>query len=179
LVDAYVSLAPSFPGLRLLIAPRHLERLEEIEELIRRRNLSFVTRTGRRHDSEQREIPPVLILDTTGELARTYALAEIAFIGKSLTATGGQNPLEPAGLGVPVCFGPRMENFRSIAPLLVDGGGARVVERTEDVEPTLRELLGNPNLIREMGKKAQGIVEKGSGAAIRTATALVPLIQPE
>lgn len=176
LLDAYGSLHRSFAGLRLMIAPRHIERLPEVEALIRERDYSFLTRTGRRHTSDRKDIPCILLLDTTGELARTYALAEIAFVGKSLMATGGQNPLEPAAQGVAVCFGPHMENFRSIAPSLVEGGAACRVKEVEDLEPTLRALLDDPKRTAAMRARAREIVEVGAGAAARTAEHLVALL---
>jgi len=178
LLDAHLSLAPSVPGLRLLLAPRHPERLGEVEGLIRDRGLSYRTRRGREHRGARQGLPPVLVLDTVGELARMYAVAEAAFVGKSLKGPGGQNPLEPAAQGAAVCFGPHMENFREIAPLLVREGGARVVERGEEVAAVLRELLEHPEAAKSMGERARRIVEANRGAASRTAERLLACLDP-
>jgi len=169
LLDAFGSLLASHPDLRVLLAPRHLERLEEVLALIRERNLPFATRTGRREGNSGNASPPVLVLDTIGELARTYAIAEIAFVGKSLTEIGGQNPLEPAGQGVAVLFGPNMQNFRDIAPGLVNARGAVQIERAEDLGAALESLLSNSGKAREMGRHAREFVEANAGVAARTA----------
>ena len=109
-------LRPEFPALVLVIAPRHVERMNEIVAGLEKLGL----RVGLR--SRVQEVatvePDCLLLDTTGELRDWYGVATVVFIGKSLTATGGQNPVEPILAGKPVVFGPHMENFASLAQSL-------------------------------------------------------------
>jgi len=176
LVDAYESLRASFPDLRLLLAPRHIERMDEVVELLRSRDLPFSSRTGNLDGTTGEDIPDVLLLDTTGELARTYAIAEIAFVGKSLTERGGQNPLEPAGQGVAVLFGPNMQNFRGIAPRMVDEEAALRVDRVEELGPALGKLLADPETVRLMGKRARDFVGENAGAAERTAERILSVM---
>jgi 3-deoxy-D-manno-octulosonic-acid transferase len=176
LLHAYESLRSTFPDLRLMLAPRHLERLEEVLDLISARGLPFATRTGNLENSTGKDVPDVLVLDTTGELARTYAIAEIAFVGKSLTERGGQNPLEPAWQGVAVLFGPNMQNFRGIAPLMIEEEAAMQIDRPEGLAPALGKLLADSETVRLMGKRAREFVEENAGAAERTAERILSVM---
>ena len=114
-LDAYQRLKPRFGRLGLLVAPRHPERADEVERLVRDRGLRAVRRTafGAAEDGEA-----VIILDTVGELAGLYGLADVVFVGGSLVPTGGHNMLEPAQRRKPVLFGPHTSNFRESAELL-------------------------------------------------------------
>src|SRR5205823_749911 len=113
LATIFLRLRQQFPSLRLFIAPRHVERLREIRAHLAalpiRVNLASEVWVNRASDAD------CIVLDTTGELQRWYAIATIVFIGKSLTAHGGQNPVEPIMAGKPVVFGPHMENFGTLA----------------------------------------------------------------
>ncbi len=126
------------PELALLLAPRHPERVGEVEALIRERGLAAVRRSGLPADAAP---GAVVILDTVGELAALYALAEVVFVGGSLVPIGGHNVLEPAMRGKPVLVGPHMSNFREGAELLQRSGGGLVVKDGPELERELARLL--------------------------------------
>ena len=115
--EVFGRLRPDHPDLVLVLAPRHPERVTEVERLLAGRGLAAVRRsqlpTARRGQ-------PVIILDTVGELARLYRLAEVVFVGGSLVPTGGHNMLEPALRAKPVLFGPYTSNFRDSAELMLE-----------------------------------------------------------
>jgi 3-deoxy-D-manno-octulosonic-acid transferase len=109
-----------------------------------------------------------------GDLLDAYAQADIAVIGGSFVPKGGQNPLEPAALNVPVVFGPSMENFHGIAEVLVLQGGARQVTLTQ-LGACLGELLEKADLRQDMGRRARQAVESRQGATEKTLSLLKEL----
>ena len=158
LFQAYGRLRVDLPDLQLLVAPRRIERRGEIRTTARAHGLNCRTRTG---DGAQQG--PVLILDTIGELAGCYAMAEVVFIGGSLVAAGGHNPLEPAAAGVPVLFGPHMEDFAEIAAALTACGGGRQVDSVDALTAALRGILADAALRRTMAAAAAACVRANSG----------------
>ena len=158
LFQAYGRLRVDLPDLQLLVAPRRIERRGEIRSTARAHGLNCRTRTG---DGAQQG--PVLILDTIGELAGCYAMAEVVFIGGSLVAAGGHNPLEPAAAGVPVLFGPHMEDFAEIAAALTACGGGRQVDSVDALTAALRGILADAALRRTMAAAAAACVRANSG----------------
>ena len=111
----------------------------------------------------------VLLVDTTGELTAFYEVASLVFIGKSLTAQGGQNPIEPAALGKPLIFGPFMQNFREVVKLLLDANGAvQVIDETE-LAREIDELMGDSDRCTKLGSAAKNVIEANKGATQRTA----------
>ncbi len=131
LVDTYLAILETDSKARLILCPRHPERLDDVESLIRARGLqlarlSTLPTTGPTTDEDTRRVRgAVILVDTVGELARLYALAELVFVGGSLTRRGGQNMMEPAGLGKAVVVGPNTWNFRDPVELLLNAGGCR------------------------------------------------------
>ena len=159
-----------FAGLRLLLAPRHLDRLPAVEAILRAQGLDFVRRTDLREDRWTGD-PPVLLLDTLGELASLYAGAAAAFVGGTLARVGGHNLLEPARAGVPVLYGPHVENVAAFADVLdSSGGGIRVADEA-DLAGRLEALLGDPELRARKGRAAQATVGSAGSveASLRTA----------
>lgn len=150
LLDGYQRLLASFTGLYLVIVPRDPLRAPEIAAMARERGLKPTLRS-----SAEPAAGELTIVDTIGELLALYSMASLAFVGGSLVAKGGHNPLEPASQGVPVLFGPHMEDFSEIATLLVDGGAARVVNDGEDLYQAIATLLTDSNLRASMGEKAR------------------------
>src|SRR6059036_1414701 len=140
LANIFLRLRQQFPSLRLFIAPRHVERLREIRAQLDALGLRVALASKPRMDGEANEADCVL-LDTTGELQRWYDIATVVFVGKSLTAHGGQNPVEPILAGKPVVFGPYMENFATLANTLVSKKGAIQVCDINSLEQALAELL--------------------------------------
>src|SRR5207237_1724050 len=109
-----------------------------------------------------------LLVNTTGELRYFYEHSTVIFIGKSLTAEGGQNPIEPGALGKAIVFGPNMQNFEAIAAAFVREGGAVQVKDAAELEAALAELLGNPRRRDELGHNALKVVHKNQGAIDRS-----------
>ena len=167
LVRVFLRLREQFPSLQLFIAPRHVERLQEIRAqfaaLRLRVALASETTTGSGVD------PDCLLLDTTGELQRWYEIATVVFIGKSLTAHGGQNPVEPILAGKPVVFGPHMENFAALAKTLVSNNGAIQVTDTDSLERFVAELLRDGEARRRLAQNAHAALREHQGATARTA----------
>ncbi|MGA1123751.1 MAG: 3-deoxy-D-manno-octulosonic acid transferase [Chthoniobacterales bacterium] len=153
------------PHARLLVAPRHVERLPEI--LARLDDGRF--RLARRTTPPSPPAPDVLLIDTTGELRDWYASADIVFIGKSLTGRGGQNPVEALMAGRPVVFGPHMENFAALAAELLASGGAVAVRNAGELGATLRELFDNPVKRDSIAARGAAALERHRGATSRTA----------
>ena len=110
-----------------------------------------------------------ILLDTTGELQRWYGIATIVFIGKSLTAQGGQNPVEPIMAGKPVVFGPHMENFATLAKALVLKKGAIQVGDVDSLEMTIAGLLRDSDARQRLLENARDVLSKHHGATARAA----------
>jgi len=116
-----------------------------------------------------------LLLDSTGELRNWYAVATVAFIGKSLIAHGGQNPVEPIMSGVPVIFGPNMENFAGLALSLIAHGGAVQIDSPSDLQRAIVDLLNDSRLRETLVANASAVLRQHAGAAARTAKLIVDL----
>lgn len=150
------------PDLAMVIAPRHPERSSEVEKA----GVEMGLRMMRRTRAEPEKPWDVLVLDTIGELAKFYALADLAFVGGSLIPHGGQNLLEPAYYGKPMCFGKHMENFAALADDFVSSGAARVVLGPEELEALF--LMKDERALEEMGRKAKDLLRSLQGATART-----------
>ena len=165
-VGVFNRLKEEVPATVLLLAPRHVTRLDEVCDTVRRAGLEFVLRSDKRRSDEIRQ---VIVLDTTGELARLYALGEIAFVGGSFEeGIGGHNGLEPAAVGVPVLFGPHMESFADIVERLRRHGGCIQVEDGEELYTACRELLHDREKREHMGRNAKEAVISGGGALAKS-----------
>jgi 3-deoxy-D-manno-octulosonic-acid transferase len=151
---AFVALRSRFATLRLLLAPRHLARLGEVEEVLRRHRVAFARRSALRGGHWPGE-PPVLLLDTLGELAGLYEGAVAAFVGGTLAPVGGHNVVEPARAGVAVLVGPHVGSVRALVERLRSSGGAVEVRDARELEQRLAELLADPVLARRMGEAAR------------------------
>jgi len=164
-LDAYTRLRRRYPDLVLLLAPRHPERVPEVERLAADRQLATVRRSEL---PASREGAPVIVLDTVGELAKIYSVASVVFVGGSLVPTGGHNMLEPALLRKPVLYGPHTTNFRESAELLLAAGGAVLVDEPERLEPRVAELLADPARRSRMGEAGLHAVIGRQGALKQT-----------
>src|SRR5438132_8694327 len=172
LADAFCRLRRNFPSLFLVIAPRHVERATEIEQQLRHLGLRLLRRSA-----PTKSLPfDGVLLDTTGELRDWYSIATVVFIGKSLTARGGQNPVEPIIAGKPVIFGPHMENFARLAEELVENGGAARVETVEGLIEETRRLLNDSAVRMELVGAAVRVIQPHRGATARTAALIDQII---
>ena len=176
LVRVFLRLREQFPSLRLFIAPRHVERLQEIRAHLGAMPLR-VTLASEALTSDAVDADCVL-LDTTGELQRWYGIATVVFVGKSLAAHGGQNPVEPILAGKPVVFGPHMENFATLAKTLVSNNAAIQVNDTDSLERTVSELLRDSESRQRLVKNAHAALREHEGATTRAAT-LIHELQPK
>lgn len=172
LLEVYLRLRQDHPPLRLVIAPRYIDRAQRVLQLAEQRGLHAGLRS-----KGNPEGAPVVVLDTIGELARAYRLATLVFVGGSFTTRGGQNILEPAAQGRPVLFGPHMENFKDSVQVLVGRGGIQVKD-PEHLRQIVAELLDKPETLRALGELAQGAVHQVSGASDRNVERMEALLAP-
>ena len=154
------------PDLFLVLVPRHFERASAVLENLKPLNLRIRRRTAMNAGAGK---PDVLLVDTTGELKAFYEVATLVFVGKSLTAQGGQNPIEPAALGRPMVFGPFMQNFKPVVQSLLEAEAAIQVKDETELARQVSVLLGNPEQLAALGTAARVVVEGNKGATQRTA----------
>jgi 3-deoxy-D-manno-octulosonic-acid transferase len=159
------------PQLKLIVAPRAPERFDEVAQLlpeaVRRSTLS----------TPLAQCPPMILLDTLGELAAVYGLAEIAFVGGSMDGRrGGQSMIEPAAFGAAVVFGPHVWNFRHTASSLLELGAAYQVRDTAELTETLGRLLSDEAERKGAGTAARAFVLAQQGATQRTLEAMAPWV---
>jgi 3-deoxy-D-manno-octulosonic-acid transferase len=169
LLDVFAKVRGDAPDLRLVLAPRYIERAARVLGLARERNLPARLR------SEPGGNEAVIVLDSIGELVRAYQLATVVFVGGSFTDRGGQNILEPAACGKPVLFGPRMENFQDSVQVLVGRGGLEVKDPAALLR-LLRDLLARPDEMRTLGQLAREAVSAVRGASARDARLIARLL---
>lgn len=158
-----------------IIVPRHPHRVEAIEAMLAEKGLKVAKRSsGAPIDADT----DVFLGDTIGEMGLYLQLANIGFIGNSMTTQGGHNPMEPAMMGVAVLTGHNVQNFRDAFQRLIKNGGARVVKDRNMLAGAVNFLLTNPDSIHAMAEAGARAVKDMSGALDRTITALEPFIQP-
>ena len=171
--EIFLRLRVDFPAFTLIVAPRHVERAAEIRARLQRLGLNVCLRS---HAGEPCASPPdCLLLDTTGELQHWYAVATIVFVGKSLTARGGQNPVEPILAGKPVLFGPHMENFSALAQALVANKAAVQVRDPNSLQQQIAWLLRDREAAFRLIANAQAVLARHTGATARTAALVLKL----
>jgi 3-deoxy-D-manno-octulosonic-acid transferase len=161
-----------FPNLFLILAPRHVERSAAIRKQLEQVGLKVALRS---ETSVGGEPIDCLLIDSTGELKNWYPVASVIFVGKSLTARGGQNPAEAIVAGKPVVFGPHMENFAAFADALVERRGAIQVQSAPQLQNAIVDLLDDPELSATLVRNGRGVLAEHRGAAARTAQLLVDL----
>ena len=164
ILNAHQQLREKHPDLILILAPRRIERINEVVALLQKKNLSF----ARRSSLEISE--PVILLDTMGELAKVYSLGQMAFIGKSLIEPGGGHSLiEPLSHGVAVLHGPHIENIGHVADEAHTNGLAFTVHNAEEIVKTVHSLLRHKERRMELAEKAKKLIEDQQGASEKMA----------
>jgi len=178
LVALYKELKKKDPNLLLILAPRHLERLEEVERILRKESLSWLRRTALSLDTSQsdRVQPEVILLDTMGELLGIYSLGTLIFVGGSLVPIGGHNPLEPLFFRKCVLFGPHMFNFLEISSRLIETGGAIQVVGRNDLFSQLKHLFSDEGARKEVGEKGYQFLQRHQGATERMMEEIRPFL---
>ncbi len=175
---AYREARKAHPELRLVIVPRHQERFEKVAALILERGERLVRRSRPGVVEGQGTAPPVVLVDTLGELSAVWGLAEIAFVGGSLyPGRGGQNMMEPAAYGAAVMFGPHTGNFKEAVEGLLTRGGARRVQGVDDLARALLADLDDPDAATARGAAGRDFVLAQNGASTRTLAELDRLVQ--
>lgn len=174
LAQCFKRLKQSFPELFLVLVPRHFERGREVGRVLEKCGVRFAYRS---------EVVPsykpstgsidCLLVNSTGELKYFYERASVIFVGKSLTAQGGQNPIEPGALGKAMVFGPNMQNFAAIAQAFVKNNAAVQVQNPAELEPALAALLANEKRRQELGQNALKVVTENQGAIERTVEMII------
>ncbi len=170
---AFQDLRGRFPSLKLVLAPRHVERSGDTAATLRALGLSFC-RLGGQADSDA----CVLLVDAMGWLPSFFTCAAAAFVGGTLVPVGGHNVLEPAMAGIPVLFGPHVAHTREAAEALTAcGGGFKVVDAAS-LARALQPFLESPEAARESGRKANALVRSWQGATDRTLSHLAAVLAP-
>jgi len=176
LLDLYARHKAVHPELRLVLVPRHAERRDEVMAAIRRRGLSVVQRSRMAGGAPVPEAPDVLLADTTGELRHLYTLADVIFVGKSLTQHGGQNPIEPASCGKAIVVGPNMENFPDVMRDLLSENAIAQISNSDELSSRVGELLADAATRAAYGRRAAAVVQEKAGSLRRTVDAAMDLI---
>ena len=175
LADITRRLREKFPNLFLILVPRHFERCKELGQKLKARGVKFVFRgeifTGTDLPTDGLDC---LLVNSTGELKFFYEPATVVFVGKSLTAIGGQNPIEPGAQGKAIVFGPHMQNFADITRAFLRKNAAVQVKDAEELERVLGELLGDAERRAALGRAALEIVAENLGAVERTVAMILP-----
>ena len=159
-LETFSKLKKDIPNLKLLIAPRHLERVGDIESIAKSKKLTF----GKRSKEDKFTQYDIIILDTLGELGKMYSVCDVAFIGGSFNKTGGHNPLEASIFYKPALTGPSIHNFKDIYSILKNANAGIVLEKPEDLYTSLKELFTNDDLRIKMGDNCKNVFEVQKGA---------------
>jgi 3-deoxy-D-manno-octulosonic-acid transferase len=181
IIDAFQSIKKTHQTVRLIIAPRHPERFDEVARLLDKSNLPWARRTAA--VSPEDVTSAVVLLDSIGELRASYQLADIAFLGGSLIPHGGQNVLEPAVQGIPVITGAHTHNFAAITRALLAQDALiqlpemPAAQASEALALAIMDLLRDPVRRHEMGARARKVCEQNRGATQRTAEILANLLE--
>jgi len=184
LVTNWWELLRGVPDAILVLAPRHPERfgavvkfLEDAGTMVRASELARGPNgEGLKTGAETLAPGTVVVLDTIGDLAAVYGLADVAFVGGSLVKRGGHNPLEPAQFGIPVIMGNSFENFRDIVQSMRDADGISIVQDADGLGAELTRYLRDREAGRAMGERGRAVFEAQSGATARTVKLLTALV---
>jgi len=175
LLKAFENLRVEHPRAVMILAPRHPERFDEVAILLQQMGIQSYRRSRWRGESLA---GCVLLVDSIGELAALYALADVAFVGGSLVPRGGHNIIEPAQHGVAIVVGNHTENFRDIVALFQSRDAVRIVALAE-LPLVLMQLLADDSERRALGQRAQEAIRLQAGATVRTLQALQTLLEEE
>ena len=165
LIYCFLKLKKIHKNLKLMIAPRHIERIREIEDLLSRHGVGAV----RFSEVGSKELSDIFILNTLGNLKTIYAGSDIVFVGGSLVKKrGGQNPIEPAALARPVIVGKYMSNYQDVVKSFLQNEALIQVGGRDELYSAIKFLIDNPHERRKLGANAKDTVEKNSGSSQRS-----------
>jgi len=185
LLDAFAALIrqPDTSQIRLLLAPRHPERFDEVAALIAQTGLSFARRSQPSEAPHNRTCQ-VILLDTVGELAAVYAAAKIVFVGGSLVPVGGHNILEPALFGKPIVVGPHTSNFQAIvqeflqADAIIQLAPSATTPYPDQLVDVFKSLVLDSTKRQRRGANARALLERNRGATERTLELIAGFLRP-
>jgi 3-deoxy-D-manno-octulosonic-acid transferase len=173
ILDAYAEIQKKFPKILLILVPRHPERFARVADLCKRRGYNIVLRSEHKSCTSETNI---FIGDSMGELLLLYAAADIAYVGGSLVPKGGQNPLEPAAVGLPIIMGPHLFNFSFITQQLLKTAAMLKVDNSIELAARVIELLQDSDRRQQMGDHGKNFVEQNRGAVAKHLELLEKLI---
>jgi 3-deoxy-D-manno-octulosonic-acid transferase len=176
LLEAWPRVLEATPEAVMVLAPRRPERFAAVADLVTERGFGVVRASELRAGSGVVGRDSVVLLDTIGDLASVYSFGTAAFVGGSLVAAGGHNPLEPARFGVPVVMGESSENFREIVEAMRDADGIRIV-REPELAGALVDLLTKSDEAREVGESGRAVFGAQAGATRRTVEAVLGVME--
>ncbi len=173
-LDVYERILQTLPETLLIIAPRHVEKIQHIIDMVKAKGFSYQLKTEIDKPDCSRTAP-VVIINTIGDLQSTYSISSIVFCGGSLAPLGGQNVLEAAAWGKPVLYGPSMEDFLDAKALLDKTGGGIQVKDDRELAEKMLYYLTHPDEANAIGKLAKEAVMSNKGAADKHAAVIVRL----
>jgi len=183
LLEAWTEIRRRHSRAVLILAPRHPPRFEEVARFLDLQHKSFIRRTdlgkGGRKLSVQLASPEILLLDSIGELAGIFELADLVIMGGSLVPTGGHNLIEPAYWGKAIIFGPHMENFRDVAQLFLQVGAGVQVRNPRGLTRQALELLDDTPRRLQLGERARHVLAQASGATERVLVRVRELLRAD
>ena len=168
-MEAFIKLKKDFPNVLAVIAPRHMQRCREVEDLIREFNDNYTLYSETKEEDWVNKPCSIILLDKIGALNSFYANAKLAYVGGGFNPRfGGQNILEPTAFGIPVMFGKHMSNFEEEARLLIKSGGGIQLQKEEELYSVLKKFMLSPDLRQKAGEAAAETVRQHRGAVLRT-----------
>lgn len=162
LIETYLQLKKDFPELKLILAPRHPERMPEIKGILNAKAVSYAVRSTLSEDNLNRQ--DIVVLDSIGELMTVYSFSKVAVMGGSFIERGGQNPLEPLSQGVPVVFGPYMDNFPEISRMILEAGAGFQAQDRAELINAVTSLLTQPEIYDQVAETGLQLIESNRGA---------------
>jgi 3-deoxy-D-manno-octulosonic-acid transferase len=176
LLEAWPAVLAAEPNAVMVLAPRHPDRFATVAAMVAGSGFGLVRASEFRRQPVAVAAGNVFLLDTIGDLASMYGIASVSFVGGSLVAKGGHNPLEPAQFAVPVVMGPSFENFREVVESMRKMDAIRIVA-PEMLAGTLIALLRDKEDAKALGERGRAAFEAQAGATERTVQALTALLQ--
>ncbi len=172
IINAFVNLKQKFPDIKLLLAPRHIQRVPQIKDTLAPLHLSY----GTRSDNSSFIDNDLIILDTLGELSKMYSICDFAFIGGSFNKTGGHNPLEAIVYSKPVVSGPSIHNFRDIYWILERSKAGKVVKTPQELENYMEKLLSDKEFYDQACQDCEKVFKDQQGALDTVITRLQTIL---
>jgi 3-deoxy-D-manno-octulosonic-acid transferase len=169
IIKVYKKLVERYPDFKLIIVPRHIERTNDIINLLRQANLNDVITLANMNNGRQRKNERIIVVNVIGELFKVYSLASIVYCGGSLVPKGGQNILEAAAWGKVVFYGPSMEDFSQEKTLLEEAGCGITIRNEEELFQGIIQMLNNPEELVKRGENGTSVILANIGASARYA----------